>query len=99
MSLLTRLHTWLSSIHQVTKEISVRTKMEVIQILIVEEVVTKRDVNIRAFWKGLFDLGYLKLCRDWVKLTKPLFVHCEEDFTRYKFLALVDTCVPPDSET
>jgi hypothetical protein len=72
------------------------TKMELTQTLIIEEVIIKRDVNIRAFRKGLFVLGFLNLCRDYADLTKPLFVHCEEDFTSETFMGLMAAVPPPD---
>ena len=84
-----------SSTWPVTKGISMLTKMELMQTLIIEEVITKRDVNIRAFRKGLFVLGFLNLCRDYADLTKPLFVHCEEEFTREKFMSLMAAVPPP----
>lgn len=88
-----------SSTWPVTKGISMLTKMELMQTLIIEEVITKRDVNIRAFRKGLFVLGFLNLCRDYADLTKPLFVHCEEEFTREKFMSLMAAVPPPDPAT
>ena len=82
-----------SSTWPITKGISMLTKMELMQTLIIEEVITKRDVNIRAFRTGLFVLGFLNLCRDYADLMKPLFVHCEEYFTREKFQ--FDGCSSP----
>ena len=58
----------------------------------------ERDVNIRAFWKGLFVLGFLNLCRDYADLTNPLFVHCEEEFTREN-LCVMAAVHPSDHAT
>ena len=70
------------------------TKMELVQILIIEEVIQKRDVNIGAFRKGLFILGFLNLCRDHPLLTKELFVYSKKDLTANVFFSLLEPVSP-----
>ena len=74
------------------------TKMELVQTLIIEEVIRKRDVNIRAFRKGLFILGFLNLCRDHPLLTKELFVYTKQNLTASVFLSLLEPGLPPRSQ-
>ena len=69
-------------------------KMELVQSLIIEEIIRKRDINIRAFRKGLFILGF---CQDHPCLTKQLFVYRKEELIANKFLALLEPGSPPIS--
>ena len=72
--------------------------MELMQMLIIEEVITKRDMNLRAFRKVSLFLAFLISA----EITLTWRNHClstEEEFTREKFMSSMAAVPPPDSAT
>ena len=75
-----------SSRWPVTKPINMRTKAELIQDIMVEELLSKRGENLRAFQNGLSVLEFLALCHKHPILTRELFVYKSRPLTACMFL-------------
>ena len=71
-------------------------RYRLIQSLISEEVITKREQNIQAFMKGLNLLKVGDLVAAYPDLMKEVFVYKHTNITADQFLALV-TSPKPDS--
>lgn len=59
----------------VTKSINCKSKFQLGQTLLVEEILHKREGNIRAMRRGMDALGFFKLCSEHPETTKKLFLH------------------------
>lgn len=75
-----------SSRWPVTKTINMITKSELVHEIMVKEVLSKREDNIRAFQKGLSVLGFMALCQKHPSLTKDLFIHKDRPLSASSFL-------------
>ena len=64
-----------SSSWPVTKSIDCRSKFQLGQTLLIEEVLHKREANIRALRRGMDVLGFFKLCSEYPEKTKQLFLY------------------------
>lgn len=73
----------------ITKTVTMNTKTELVQILLVEELLNKRLDNIRALKRGLMVLGFADMCRTNIDLTSSLFLHISREFLAVDFLNLV----------
>ena len=59
-------------------EINKSNKGALLQQLILEEVITRREENLKAFQRGLKVLGFADPIRNWPELTRPLLVNDTE---------------------
>ena len=75
-----------SSRWPVTKPINMRSKAELIQEIMVEELLSKRGENVRAFQTGLSVLEFLSFCHKHPIVTKELFVYKNRPLTACMFL-------------
>ena len=81
----------------VIKAVDVQTKTDLLQCLIVEELIHKRNHNMQVFRKGLNALGFRELCQQSQQLTKQLFVYNEKPLTPVSFLEVMSsTTSAPD---
>ncbi len=64
-------------------------KATLLQGLIFDEVVKKRQPQIMALRKGLERFGIMRLCRRYPKFMKELFVYSDRSFGAAEFLALI----------
>ncbi len=78
----------------ITKAVTMNTKTELVQILLVEELLNKRLDNIRAMKRGLMVLGFADMCRTNIDLTSSLFLHIPREFLAVDFLNLVSKQPP-----
>ena len=89
-----------SSSWNVVEAVTIENKASLVQRLIDEEVVIKRERNLKAFRKGLETLGLLHLLTSYPSLMKPYFVMECNPLTPAKFFSLVKYCFPKtDIET
>ncbi len=79
-----------------TKLIGMTNKSSLLQGLIFDELITKRQSQITAIRKGLASLGILRLCRTYPHLMKELFVYSFRPFGAAELMALI---APPDTTT
>ena len=70
----------------ITKPINVHTKSELVQEIMVEELLSKRGDNIRAFQNGLSVMEFMTFCHKHPTLTKELFVYRGRPLTASVFL-------------
>ena len=78
----------------VTKPVTMNTKTELVQTLLVEELLNKRLDNIRAMKRGLTVLGFVDMCQTNLSLTSPLFLYTPKEFLAVDFLNLVSKQLP-----
>lgn len=84
----------------ITEPVTLTNKAGLLQHLIWEEVILRRDGNIQAFKRGLDHLKLLQLMQTHPALLKPLFVvqpTCE-DLTAQAFWGLVASLRPRDED-
>ena len=72
----------------ITKTISMQSKTEITQCLLLDELINKRDNNTRSFRKGLKVLGFFDICMNQLEVVEPLFVHNDQELTVNVFLRL-----------
>lgn len=65
------------------------SKSNLIQSLIVEEVIGKRQAQIGNLRKGLGMFGVLSICKRYPELCKTLFVHTEYELNFQDFKSLL----------
>ncbi len=75
-------------------------KAVLLQHLIWDEVILRREGNIQAFKRGLGDLGLLQLVQRYPDLMKPLFVAQPDgqEVTALAFMGLVESLKPTEKE-
>lgn len=78
----------------ITKPVTVNTKTELVQTLLVEELLNKRLDNIRAMKRGLSVLGFVDMCQTNISLTASLFLYTPKEFRAVDFLNLVSKQPP-----
>ena len=78
-----------SSSWPVTKCIDCRSKFQLGQTLLIEEVLHKREANIRALRRGMHVLGFFKLCNEYPEKTKPLFLYTPAPLDSSRFFSLM----------
>jgi len=61
-----------------TQAVTIENKAALLQHLILEEVIVRREDNIRAFGNGLEQLGLLTLIKTYPTLMKLLFTYQEQ---------------------
>ncbi len=82
----------------VSTPINLPTKARLLQGLIWDEVVGKRERQLRAFRKGLDNFGILKMIVDHRDLAEELFVFHESALSLEDFRSLISS-KPPDGDT
>ena len=84
-----------SSRWSVTEMITKANKSALLQLLIWEEVVKRREENLMAFRKGMNVLGMLDMLKNYPVLTRPLLV-AEDDavLTSKEFRSLIGSSKP-----
>ena len=75
----------------ITKTISLENKAQLLEMVVTEEVILKRDANISAFRRGLSVLKFLDVCKSNCKLVAPLFVYDEQVLNAEEFKKLLKT--------
>ena len=75
-----------SSRWPVTKPINMRTKAKLNQEITIEELLSKREENLRAFQKGLSMLDFLAPYHKHPTLTRELFIDKRQPLTASMFL-------------
>ena len=78
----------------VVEVVTIENKASLVQRLVDEEVIIKRERNLKAFRKGLETLGLLQLVIDYPSLMKPYFVMESNSLTPAEFFSLVKYCFP-----
>lgn len=83
----------------ITRTITMQSKSELTQCLLLDELVYKRDTNIRALRKGMMVLGFFDFCMKHLELVEPLFIHDNPELTVERFLSLIHKSVEsPDPD-
>lgn len=82
----------------ITEPVTIANKAVLLQQLIWEEVILRREGNIRAFKRGLGHLNLLQLMHTNPDLMKPLFVAKSEEVTAEVFMGLVSSLRPQKIE-
>ena len=77
-----------------TKKVTQVTKNNLVQGLIVEEVIGKRERRMCAMKNGLEWAGFLDLIRQYPEKMRPLLVHCGSELTYNQFQALIYSAPP-----
>ena len=75
----------------VTQQITLANKTALLQGLIFDEVIAKRQDHIAAFQKGLERLEVMELIRKHPQQMRKLFVHSDETLNADQFLSLIET--------
>ena len=73
----------------VVQQVTLENKSELVQRLIDEEVIIRRERNVKAPRKGLETLGLQKLLIRYTSLMKPYFVQDYSPITPDEFLLLL----------
>ena len=81
-----------SIIHAVTRS----NKDALLQQLIMEEVIIRREANLKAFRRGLSVLGISSMMEEHPDLVRPLFIEEEHPLTANQFKSLIDCEQPSD---
>lgn len=82
----------------ITTPINMSTKASLLQGLIWDEVVGKREQQLRAFRKGLENFGIMRLVEDHPDLAEELFVFKNIQMTANDFKLLISS-LPPNADT
>lgn len=82
----------------ITEPVTMANKATLLQRLIWDEVILRREGNIQAFKRGLTYLKLLQLMQANPDLLKPLFVAKSEEVTAEAFMGLVSTLRPQEVE-
>jgi len=77
-----------------TKKITCVTKNSLVQGLIIDEVIGKRERQMCAVSNGLEWAGFLDLIRQYPEKMRPLFVYCGRELTCDQFKVLIDSSPP-----
>ena len=83
-----------SIIEAITKS----NKDALLQQLILEEVIIRREANLKAFRRGLGVMGISSLLCGYANLLRPLFVEERRLLTANEFKSLIDCRRPSNSE-
>ena len=75
----------------IPKSITIESKMNLLNCLISEELISKRIHNIQAFQTGLTCLGFLEFCKQNCHITKELFVYDQQRLLASSFIGLIET--------
>ena len=79
-----------SSRWSTTASINMNTKGALIQVLIMDEVIGKRQIQMENLRKGLTKFsGFFSLCQKYPEKCKSLFVYTDQDVTYDVFLKLM----------
>lgn len=81
----------------ITEPVTIANKAALLQQLIWEEVILRREGNIQAFKRGLNHLKLLQFMQTNADLLKPLFVAKCEEVTAEVFMGLVSSLRPRNS--
>ena len=61
-----------------------------------EEVIIRREANLKAFRRGLSVLGITSIVEEYPDLLRPLFIEEEHPLTASQFKSLIDSEQPSD---
>ena len=76
----------------ITKSIAIESKMNLLNCLISEELISKRIHNIQAFKTGLTCFAVLEFCKQKYQITKELFVYDDQQhLLASSFIGLMET--------
>lgn len=78
----------------VTENITRANKTALLQQLIWEEAVVRREHNLMAFRRGMKVLGIVELLQQYPNLTRPLLVAEKSVLSSQQFLSLIDAVKP-----
>ena len=83
----------------ITKPITLSNKMQFLQHLVQDEVIAKRERNMKAFVRGLDYLEFGELVRQHPEMTRSLFVAAQSGTISAKvFLSLISANRPESKE-
>jgi len=77
-----------------TKKITCVTKNSLVQGLIIDEVIGKRERQMCAVSNGLEWAGFLDFIRQYPEKMRPLFVYCGRELTCDQFKVLINSSPP-----
>ena len=69
-----------------------------LQQLIMEEVVIRREANLKAFRRGMNMLGITSIIEKYPHLVRPLMIAEEHSITAAQFKCLIESERPSDSD-
>ena len=72
----------------------VKQRCALSQLLIAEEVILRRDANLKAFCHGLNVVGFVDLIEKWPNLMRPLLVTDDFEITSTIFKGLIKSQKP-----
>lgn len=81
-----------------TAVITVSNKAEIIQGLLLDEVITKREQNIRALTRGMDHFGILSLLLKYPDKFAELFTHTERNLTAEDLKKMIILSNPPKTQ-
>ncbi len=70
--------------------VTMASKTRLLQQLMQEEVLVKRDKNLQAFRRGLTTLGVLDLITAYPSLMRPFFIWRDQPLTAQSFMEMVE---------
>ena len=82
----------------ITEAVTMLNKSYLLQKLIFEEVITRREGSLQAFRRGLNHLGLVPLLQSFPDMMKPIFVAEPVKLTAESFLSLIVSLKPQEAE-
>ena len=79
----------------IVEPVTMGNRYRLIECLIKEEVISKRETNLKAFFRGLNLLNVGDLIVAHPKIMEPVFVFKHDKLTADSFMALVGSVKPP----